>query len=150
MESSAADAYPEVNLGRWSARPVPSPVQTIPLDARRGLYLVSLGMKGEAIKGHLDLLLLSVLAEAPLHGYAVIEQLRERSADVFDLPEGTVYPALHRLERQRMIKSRWESGQNARRRRLYSLTPTGRRQLKERRVQWSGFVTAVTSVVGDN
>ena len=107
-------------------------------------------MKGEAIKGHLDLLLLSVLAEAPLHGYAVIEQLRERSADVFDLPEGTVYPALHRLERQRMIKSRWESGENARRRRLYSLTPMGRRQLKERRLQWSGFVSAVSSVVGDN
>lgn len=107
-------------------------------------------MKGEAIKGHLDLLLLSVIAETPLHGYAVIERLRERSADVFDLPEGTVYPALHRLERERLIKSRWESGENARKRRLYSLTPSGRRQLKKRRTQWSGFVAAVTSVVGEN
>lgn len=106
-------------------------------------------MRGEAIKGHLDLLLLSVLSDSPLHGYGVIEQLRSRSDDVFDLPEGTVYPALHRLERERLIKSRWEAGHNARKRRLYSLTASGRRQLVKRRVQWDGFVSAVSSVVGD-
>jgi transcriptional regulator len=106
-------------------------------------------MRGEAIKGHLDLLLLSVLADTPLHGYAVIEELRDRSKDVFDLPEGTVYPALHRLERERLIKSKWESGANARKRRLYSLTSGGRRQLTKRRAEWSGFANAVASVVGD-
>ena len=106
-------------------------------------------MRGEAIKGHLDLLLLSVLSEGPLHGYGVIEQLRSWSDDVFDLPEGTVYPALHRLERERLIKSRWESGHSARKRRLYSLTPSGRRQLRKRRDQWEGFVNAVSSVLGE-
>ncbi len=55
-------------------------------------------MKGQALKGHLDLLVLSVLAAGPQHGYAVIEELRTRSGDAFDLPEGTVYPVLHRLE----------------------------------------------------
>lgn len=106
-------------------------------------------MRGEAIKGHLDLLLLSVLDETPLHGYAVIEELREKSKETFDLPEGTVYPALHRLERERLIKSRWESGENARKRRLYSLTPAGRRHLKKRKAEWAGFAHAVASVVGD-
>lgn len=106
-------------------------------------------MRGEAIKGHLDLLLLSVLDEAPLHGYGVIECLRAKSDDAFDLPEGTVYPALHRLERERLIKSRWESGDNARRRRLYSLTASGRRHLQKRRAEWSGFAGAVRAVVGD-
>ena len=106
-------------------------------------------MRGEAIKGHLDLLLLSVLSEAPLHGYAVIEELRAKSEEAFDLPEGTVYPALHRLERERLIKSRWESGENARRRRLYTLTPSGRRRLQKRKAEWSGFAQAVAAVVGE-
>ncbi len=106
-------------------------------------------MKGEALKGHLDLLLLAVLERGDTHGYAVIHELKASSGGAFDLPEGTVYPALHRLERERLIKSRWESGENARKRRLYSLTPTGRRHLKKRRAEWSGFATAVASVVGD-
>ena len=106
-------------------------------------------MKGEAIKGHLDLLLLSVVSEAPRHGYAVIEQLRSKSGEAFDLPEGTVYPALHRLEREGLVRSRWESGENARRRRLYTLTPTGRRRLQKRKAEWNGFAQAVSAVVGD-
>src|SRR5688500_13746680 len=106
-------------------------------------------MKGEAIKGHLDLLLLSVLSEAPKHGYAVIEELRSKSGDTFDLPEGTIYPALHRLEREKLVKSKWESGENARRRRLYTLTPSGRRRLQKRKAEWTGFTQAVAAVVGD-
>ena len=57
-------------------------------------------MKGEALKGHLDLLLLAVLLDRPLHGYAIVERLRLLSHGEFDLPEGTIYPALHRLERE--------------------------------------------------
>ena len=57
-----------------------------------------LGMRAEALKGHLDLLLLAVTEDGPRHGYAVIEELRQRTGDALDLPEGTVYPALHRLE----------------------------------------------------
>ncbi len=66
-----------------------------------------LGMKGDALKGHLELLLLATLRSGPAHGYAIIEDLKQRSGGAFDLPEGTIYPALHRLERSGAIESAW-------------------------------------------
>ncbi len=101
-------------------------------------------MRADLFKGHVDLLLLSVLGESPLHGYAVIEELRARGG--FDLPEGTVYPALHRLETARLVNSRW-SAESGRRRRVYSLTRSGRRDLARRRNEWSTLVVAVEAVV---
>jgi DNA-binding PadR family transcriptional regulator len=64
-------------------------------------------MKGEGLKGHLDFLILAVLQDGPMHGYALIEALRRRSGGVFDLPEGTIYPALHRLELTGLLSSKW-------------------------------------------
>ena len=84
------------------------------------------GMRREQLKGHMDLLLLSVLADGPAHGYAVIADLRERSGEELTLPEGTVYPALHRLEAAGLLRSYWAE-QAGRRRRLYELTARGRR-----------------------
>jgi DNA-binding PadR family transcriptional regulator len=104
-------------------------------------------VKGEALKGHLDLLLLAVLDDGPLHGYAVIDRLRIRSAEVFDLPEGTVYPALHRLEEERLLTSSW-SQEQGRRRRTYRLTAKGQRALRERSSSWVVFADAVGRVVG--
>ncbi|MEO5575977.1 MAG: helix-turn-helix transcriptional regulator [Gaiellaceae bacterium] len=101
-------------------------------------------MRAELLKGHLDLLLLSVLADEPLHGYAAIEALRRRGG--FELPEGTVYPALHRLEAGGMLVSRWSS-ESGRRRRLYSLTRSGRRELARRHDEWRTFTGAVGAVV---
>lgn len=98
------------------------------------------------VKGHLDLLLLAVLAEGPSHGYAVIEQLRVRSADAFDLPEGTVYPALHRLERSGMLASDWDSSAG-RPRRVYRITSRGRSRLGEQRAAWAEFATAVSFIL---
>lgn len=103
-------------------------------------------MKGDALKGHLDLLLLAILADGPAHGYAVIEQLRRRSEDVFDLAEGTVYPALHRLERSGLVGSRWDEAA-PRRRRVYELSDQGSRKLEQRRHEWRGFQSAVNAVV---
>ena len=103
-------------------------------------------MKGQTLKGHLDLLVLSVLADGPLHGYAVIEQLRERSGDAFDLPEGTVYPVLHRLAGAGLLASEW-SEVAGRRRRTYRLTPDGRSALVRERNQWQQFSTAVAAVL---
>ena len=103
-------------------------------------------MKGDALKGHLDLLLLAILSDGPAHGYAVIEQLRLRSGDVFDLAEGTVYPALHRLERSGLVDSRWEEA-TARRRRVYRISTDGSGKLEERRREWRGFQSAVNAVV---
>jgi PadR family transcriptional regulator, regulatory protein PadR len=103
-------------------------------------------MKGQALKGHLDLLVLSVLATGPQHGYAVIEELRTRSGDAFDLPEGTVYPVLHRLERAGLLASSW-SEQSGRRRRTYRLSEKGRVALADERSAWEEFTSAVGSVL---
>jgi transcriptional regulator len=106
-----------------------------------------MSMFGEALKGHLDLLLLSVLSNGPAHGYAIIESLRTRSEDVFDLPEGTVYPALHRLEDQGLLKSTW-SEDTGRRKRIYQLTPKGQGALSARQDEWLKFSKAVNATVG--
>ena len=107
--------------------------------------LVSL-MNPEALKGHLDLLLLAILRSQPAHGYAIIEELRRRSAGTFDLPEGTIYPALHRLEHAGLITSRW-SEETGRRRRLYELTQRGQSALAKSRQEWRQFELGVNTIL---
>ncbi len=102
---------------------------------------------GEALKGHLDLLLLAVLQSGPAHGYAIIETLRLRSSGTFDLPEGTIYPALHRLEEDGLLSSGW-SEDTGRRRRIYQLTAKGRQALAQRQQEWRTFAQAVEATVG--
>lgn len=104
-------------------------------------------MLGEALKGHLDLLLLAVLSEGPAHGYAVIESLRTRSGGVFALPEGTIYPALHRLENQGLLSSQW-SEDSGRRKRIYQLTPNGQKALAVHQEEWLKFSKAIHATVG--
>ena len=103
-------------------------------------------MVGEALKGHLDLLLLAVLQNGAAHGYAVIETLRARSGGTFDLPEGTIYPALHRLEEDGLLTSRWDES-SARRRRVYQLTLKGQQTLAVRQQEWQRFAQAVNATV---
>ena len=99
------------------------------------------------LRGHLDLLLLGTLAAVgPAHGYAVIAALRDRTDDAFDLPEGTVYPALHRLERDGLATSEW-STDAPRRRRVYRLTRAGYAALETKSAQWQRFVSGVQAVV---
>ena len=97
-------------------------------------------------KGHVDLLVLAVLEDGEAHGYGLVESLRGRSGGAFDLPEGTVYPALYRLERHGLAASRWTSV-SGRRRRVYRLTSPGRKALSRQRADWRAFVTAVDAVV---
>ncbi|MBP8919944.1 MAG: PadR family transcriptional regulator [Micropruina sp.] len=104
-------------------------------------------MKGDALKGHLELLILAVLADNPLHGYAVIDELRRRSDEVIDVPEGTLYPALHRLEKAGLISATW-SEVNGRRRKSYRLTQDGTRQLADERQAWTSFAAAVAAITG--
>ena len=104
-------------------------------------------MRGDALKGHLELLVLAVLADGDRHGYAVIDELRRRSDDAFDLPEGTVYPALHRLEKSGLLASDW-SVVGGRRRRTYRLTAKGQKALSEQRRSWEAFACAVSGVLG--
>ncbi|MQA13975.1 MAG: PadR family transcriptional regulator [Pseudonocardiaceae bacterium] len=103
-------------------------------------------MRAEVLKGHLDGLLLAVLDDEPRHGYAVIEALRAGSGGQFDLPTGTVYPALRRLEAAGLIRSGW-SVVTGRRRRTYRLTDAGRRALAEQRSAWEDFSAAVSALL---
>jgi PadR family transcriptional regulator len=103
-------------------------------------------MKAEVLKGHLDLLLLAAVQTGPAHGYAIALALRARSGDALDLPEGTLYPALHRLERAGLLASRWaEAG--GRRRRVYQLTRKGERALVRQHAEWRSFVRTVDAIV---
>jgi PadR family transcriptional regulator len=103
-------------------------------------------MNGETLKGHLDLLLLAILHPRPAHGYAIIEELRRRSGGKFDLAEGTVYPALHRLERDGLLTSGW-SDETGRRRRVYDLTERGRAAFREQQQGWRQFSQGVEEVL---
>ncbi|MEU9505100.1 helix-turn-helix transcriptional regulator [Micromonospora sp. NPDC048170] len=99
-------------------------------------------MKAQALHGHLDALLLAVLEQGSLHGYAIIEALRNRSDGQLDLPTGTIYPALRRLERAGHVASTW-STVNGRERRTYELTDEGRRALAGERSGWREFRSTV-------
>ncbi len=98
------------------------------------------------VKGSLDLLLMGVLRHGPAHGYAIIAALRERSNGEFDLAEGTIYPALHRLEQSGLIASSIEMAQG-RRRRTYALTTRGRSEFATQRREWQGFVANMQAVL---
>ena len=93
------------------------------------------------------MLLLATLADGPAHGYRIVDALRERSGGAFELAEGTVYPALYRLERRGLLSSRWATA-GRRRRRVYSLTRKGRGALADGRRDWRSFAAAIDGVVG--
>lgn len=103
-------------------------------------------MKAEELKGHLDGLILAVVAHESLHGYAVIEALKARSGGSLALPEGTVYPALHRLEADGLLQSEW-SAASGRRRRVYSITRRGEKELGASRERWRLFASTIEAVM---
>jgi PadR family transcriptional regulator, regulatory protein PadR len=105
-------------------------------------------MEGEMLKGHLDMIVLAALSAGPAHGYAVIEEIRRRSGQAFHLPEGTIYPALHRLEQAGLLASRWVTAETGRRRRVYALTRRGDRALVEQRAVWEQFSDAISGLLG--
>jgi PadR family transcriptional regulator, regulatory protein PadR len=104
-------------------------------------------MRTDLLKGHLGLVLLSCLREGPAHGYLLSKRLLERSVGEFELLEGTLYPALHRLEASGLVRSSW-SAEGGRRRRVYRLTAKGTRALGEREVEWRKFSQTVNGVLG--
>jgi PadR family transcriptional regulator PadR len=103
-------------------------------------------MQSAKLNGQLDLLLLAALTSGEAHGYAVISRIQEQSAGRFDLLEGSVYPALHRLEQMGFVSSRW-ARQDGRRRRTYALTALGRSALATKAADWADFVSGVGAVL---
>jgi PadR family transcriptional regulator PadR len=91
-------------------------------------------------------MILATLGESDAHGYAVAQAIKGRSDGVFDLPEGSVYPALHRLERTGLLASKW-SKREGRKRRVYRLTARGHKAVGEQRDEWRRFSTAVEAVI---
>ena len=87
-----------------------------------------------------------MLEDAPAHGYRIADELFERSEGTLELAEGTLYPALYRLQQQGLVTSRWGRGDGRRKRRVYRLTNRGRRELKAQRDEWVEFATAVDAV----
>lgn len=104
-------------------------------------------MKNDALNGQLDGLILATVADEPGHGYVVLQRLKDRSAGAFDLAEGTIYPALHRLERDGLLESSWAK-EGGRRRRVYRITRSGRSALAVQRREWRSFTQAVEAVMG--
>lgn len=103
-------------------------------------------MKGDAVRGHLDALLLAALERGPLHGYAIIATVQERSGGALELRTGTIYPALIRLERLGLLRSDWDAV-GERRRRCYELTDAGRRSLADERTAWRRLTAAIGAVL---
>jgi PadR family transcriptional regulator, regulatory protein PadR len=106
-------------------------------------------MEGEMLKGHLEMIVLAALAIGPAHGYAVIQEIHRRSGGAFDLPEGTIYPVLHRLEQSGLLNSRRTAGESGRQRLVYSLTRNGRRALADRRAIWQRSKDAIGGLFGE-
>ncbi len=103
-------------------------------------------MKADALRGHLDAMILATLEPGPLHGYAIIESLGLRSGGALDLPTGTVYPALRRLEAAGYLDSSW-STETGRKRRTYTLSKAGTEVLAAKRAEFTAFADVVASVL---
>jgi PadR family transcriptional regulator len=103
--------------------------------------------RGDLLQGTLDMLVLKALQLEPMHGWGITERIEQWSESVLQLGQGTLYPALYRLERQGLIQSAWKATENNRRARYYSLTRSGRRQLNDELAQWRRMSRAVNQVL---
>ena len=101
----------------------------------------------QGFQGQLDGLLLAILQRGPLHGYAIASQLRDRSGGALEVPEGTLYPVLHRLEKEGLVRSHWEKV-GGRRRRVYAASPKSQSALRERVESWQRLSGAIDAVFG--
>jgi len=99
------------------------------------------------LQGTLDMLVLKALRLGPMHGWGIAERIEQGSEGVLEMNEGSLYPALYRLERQKLLRSEWGTSDNNRRARFYSLTPAGRRHLAAERASWQRISQAVNQVL---
>jgi PadR family transcriptional regulator PadR len=105
-------------------------------------------MDPKLFTGTLDMMILEVVSHEPTYGYHISQTVMSRSRDTFELKEGSLYPALHRLERQKMLSSYWIDTADGRRRKYYQMTAAGAKALAAKREEWSRFTTAVDGVLG--
>jgi len=101
----------------------------------------------DLLQGTLDLLLLKILTLEPLHGWAVSQRLQQVSGDVLQVSDGSLYPALHKLEQEGWIKAEWKTSELGRRAKFYSLTRLGRKQLQKETASWERLSSAISAIV---
>jgi len=105
-----------------------------------------LSKPSDLVQGTLDLLLLKILALEPLHGWAISQRLKRISSDVLQVSDGSLYPALHKLEQEGWIKAQWKTSELGRRAKFYSLTRLGRRQLEKEAANWERLANAISAI----
>src|SRR5262245_61910697 len=103
--------------------------------------------RSELLQGTLDMLILKVVALGPTHGYAIAQRLQQMSSAVLQVQQGSLYPALHRLEKRGWVRAEWASSETGREARFYTLTRTGRKQLEEQRAYWERLSAAISGVM---
>ena len=104
--------------------------------------------RSDLLQGTLDVLILKVVALGPIHGYAIAQRLQQMSGAVLQVQQGSLYPALHRLEKRKWLKAEWAASETGRDARFYTLTRLGRTQLDEQRANWTRLSAAITGVLG--
>jgi PadR family transcriptional regulator, regulatory protein PadR len=102
----------------------------------------------ELLPGTLDMLILKAVSLKPLHGYGVLLRIRQISKDALEIPQGSLYPALYRLEHEGLITAEWGQSENNRRAKYYTLSATGRRRLREETAGWNRLVSAMAAALG--
>jgi transcriptional regulator len=101
----------------------------------------------DVLPGTVDMLILKAVALKPLHGYGVLLRIRQISGNAIELPQGSLYPALYRLEHQGLVESAWGQSENSRRARFYTITPAGRRRLKAETAGWNRLTAAIAAAL---
>ena len=107
-------------------------------------------MDSRLLWGTVDMLILDVISRGPTYGYQIAQTVLSQSKEYFELKEGSMYPALHRMERQKWLTSYWVEPEEGRRRKFYKLTPAGKKVLAAKRQEWQKFATGVNGVLGTN
>ena len=107
-----------------------------------------MGKTAELLPGTLDMLILKAVSLKPLHGYGVLLRIRQISGEALDIPQGSLYPALYRLEHQGLITAEWGQSDNNRRAKYYSVTAAGRRRLREEAAGWNRLAAAIAAALG--
>jgi transcriptional regulator len=103
--------------------------------------------KSEFLKGTLDMLILKIVALGPIHGYAIAQRIQQISRDFFQLQQGSLYPALHRLEDRGWLRAEWKASETGREAKFYALTPAGRKQLDAELRSWEQLTDAVALIL---
>lgn len=106
-----------------------------------------MSLRDQIRKGSTELLILSLLADEPMYGYQISQELERRSNGYFEMKEGLLYPTLHRMEKDGLVSSRWQAAGEARRRKYYSLTEKGSKVLREQTAEWQNFIAVMQGMI---